>query len=429
MKFLSYAMLSLRLSLSKFLHCLLHVLCFTVLILGEVDKAFIDVISQSEEGQNSSFANMVGKFARIGAMKEVEGELKEMETCEPEDSDADQDDRELQNDETQSWIGVIHIPVLEYYNARGSKSCSVLERVKKAMFLGASAIIILTLNHRVFRKLDLAQMFSRPIIIVNRTCNVSKLKDALQTGKQKLKGKISYNSSLVELKLLSTLTLWATCGRPSGWEGVVCLGNPEKSTEEVNSQYASSSVFFASVMFCLLVFKTQLSQFLHNYWLSKKEEMLRQEAAEAIAKLKLRKYRRKATDSNSTTCTSKHAEQDKKDLEVCAVCLDEFRNNQLVRTLPCDHEFHCECVDRWLLAKRTCPLCKGNIIERLSCSNAGSYVSETLENERVQRHLRTWHSSTVGCLGPKSYVPSSNSGDLRKAGCGRNKICRRTTRI
>ena len=52
-----------------------------------------------------------------------------METCEPEDSDPDEDDHELQNDETQSWIGVIHIPVLEYYNARGSKSCSVLERV------------------------------------------------------------------------------------------------------------------------------------------------------------------------------------------------------------------------------------------------------------------------------------------------------------
>ena len=54
-----------------------------------------------------------------------------METCEPEDSDPEEDDHELQNDETQlqSWIGVIHIPVLEYYNARGSKSCSVLERV------------------------------------------------------------------------------------------------------------------------------------------------------------------------------------------------------------------------------------------------------------------------------------------------------------
>jgi len=171
-------------------------------------------------------------------------------------------------------------------------------------------------------------MFSRPVIIVNGTSNVSKLKDALQRRKQKLRGKISYNSSLVELKLLSTLTLWATCGRPSGWEGVVCLGNPEKSSEEVNSQYTSSSVFFASVMFCLLVFKTQLSQFLHNYWLSKKEEMLRQEAAEAIAKLKLRKYRRKARDLNYCS-TNKHAEQERKDSEVCAVCLDEFHNNQV----------------------------------------------------------------------------------------------------
>lgn len=35
-------------------------------------------------------------------------------------------------------------------------------------------------------------------------------------------------------QLLSTLTFWATCGRPSGWEGVVCLGNPEKGTEVIN---------------------------------------------------------------------------------------------------------------------------------------------------------------------------------------------------
>lgn len=75
-----YVMFSLQVSLSRFLHRFVHVLCFTVLILGEVDKAFIDVIIQTEEGQNSSFANMVGKFARIGAMKQVEGEMKEVKT-------------------------------------------------------------------------------------------------------------------------------------------------------------------------------------------------------------------------------------------------------------------------------------------------------------------------------------------------------------
>lgn len=51
-----------------------------MVILGEVDKAFVDVISQSEDGQqNSSFAaSIVGRYARVGAIKQVEGELKEV---------------------------------------------------------------------------------------------------------------------------------------------------------------------------------------------------------------------------------------------------------------------------------------------------------------------------------------------------------------
>ena len=67
--------------------------------------------------------------------------------------------------------------------------------------------------------------------------------------------------------------------------------------------------------------------------------------------------------------------------------------------------------------------------ERLSCVNPGGYVSETMENGRVQRQLRTLQTSTVGCFRPKKCVPSSNVCDLRKAGCRTNKICRRTTRI
>ncbi|CAH3110223.1 unnamed protein product [Pocillopora meandrina] len=421
-----FAMFSLRVSLSKFLNCFLHVLCFTVLVLGDVDNAFIDVMSQSEDGQNSSFVNVVGKFARIGAIKQVEGELNEIDACDPDDSEQDQDESQSpQTDETQSWIGVIHIPVLDYYNARGSKFCPVLERVKKAMLLGASAIIIITLNHRVFRKLDLAQMFSRPIIMVNGTNSVSKVLEAFKNGKHNLRAKISHNSSVVELKLLSTLTLWATCGRPSGWEGVVCLGNPEKSSEEVNSQFTSSAVFFTSVLFCLLVFKTQLSQFLHNYWISKKEEMLRQEAVEAIAKLKIRKFRRRVKDSSRYAI--KQVEQERRDSEVCAVCLDEFQNNQLVRTLPCGHEFHCECVDRWLLAKRTCPLCKGNILEWLCRLDTKYHITrnnmtETVENETVQR-LGTLRASPMKCSTQRHNIASSN------ANCDTNEFFRRGTRI
>ena len=73
-------MISLRVSLSRFFQGFLQTLCFTMVVLGEVDKAFINVISQNEDGhnQNCSFASLVGRFARIGAIKQVEGELKEV---------------------------------------------------------------------------------------------------------------------------------------------------------------------------------------------------------------------------------------------------------------------------------------------------------------------------------------------------------------
>ncbi|KAF9946217.1 E3 ubiquitin-protein ligase rnf13, partial [Mortierella alpina] len=45
--------------------------------------------------------------------------------------------------------------------------------------------------------------------------------------------------------------------------------------------------------------------------------------------------------------------------DTCAVCLDEFEEGEEIRSLPCRHEFHCECIDPWLTRKSsTCPLCK-----------------------------------------------------------------------
>ncbi|KAJ1273267.1 hypothetical protein BS78_06G266700 [Paspalum vaginatum] len=46
----------------------------------------------------------------------------------------------------------------------------------------------------------------------------------------------------------------------------------------------------------------------------------------------------------------------------CAVCLGAFNAAELLRVLPaCRHAFHAECVDTWLLAHSTCPVCRGRV--------------------------------------------------------------------
>lgn len=43
----------------------------------------------------------------------------------------------------------------------------------------------------------------------------------------------------------------------------------------------------------------------------------------------------------------------------CAVCLNRFEAEEVLRLLPkCKHAFHFECVDTWLDAHSTCPLCR-----------------------------------------------------------------------
>ncbi|KAI9106502.1 hypothetical protein K1719_022030 [Acacia pycnantha] len=43
----------------------------------------------------------------------------------------------------------------------------------------------------------------------------------------------------------------------------------------------------------------------------------------------------------------------------CAVCLTQFETVEVLRLLPkCKHAFHVECVDTWLDAHSTCPLCR-----------------------------------------------------------------------
>ncbi|CAG8011871.1 unnamed protein product [Penicillium olsonii] len=43
----------------------------------------------------------------------------------------------------------------------------------------------------------------------------------------------------------------------------------------------------------------------------------------------------------------------------CPICTDDFIKGQDLRVLPCNHQFHMECIDPWLMnVSGTCPLCR-----------------------------------------------------------------------
>jgi E3 ubiquitin-protein ligase RNF13 len=40
------------------------------------------------------------------------------------------------------------------------------------------------------------------------------------------------------------------------------------------------------------------------------------------------------------------------DPEVCAICLEDYIDDDQVRIMPCKHEFHIECIDPWLTKRK-----------------------------------------------------------------------------
>ncbi|KAG7410177.1 putative RING finger membrane protein [Fusarium oxysporum f. sp. raphani] len=45
----------------------------------------------------------------------------------------------------------------------------------------------------------------------------------------------------------------------------------------------------------------------------------------------------------------------------CSICMEEFLEDIRLRSLPCGHSFHPDCIDPWLLERSvTCPMCRVN---------------------------------------------------------------------
>ncbi|KAG0226532.1 hypothetical protein B0O80DRAFT_435999 [Mortierella sp. GBAus27b] len=65
---------------------------------------------------------------------------------------------------------------------------------------------------------------------------------------------------------------------------------------------------------------------------------------------------------------------------ICAICLGEYNLNETIRFLPCQHHFHLECVDQWLLTDKSCPLCKHDIDQPIKIDRPLNIRLQALNN-------------------------------------------------
>ncbi|KAA8522926.1 hypothetical protein F0562_009349 [Nyssa sinensis] len=55
------------------------------------------------------------------------------------------------------------------------------------------------------------------------------------------------------------------------------------------------------------------------------------------------------------------------DVAQCYICLAEYEEGDKIRVLPCRHEYHMSCVDKWLKEIHgVCPLCRGDVSEGIT---------------------------------------------------------------
>ncbi|XP_055824491.1 RING-H2 finger protein ATL43 [Solanum dulcamara] len=103
----------------------------------------------------------------------------------------------------------------------------------------------------------------------------------------------------------------------------------------------------------------------------------------------------------------------------CAVCLNKFESSEILRLLPkCKHAFHIECVDTWLDAHSTCPLCRYQVdpedILLISHENERKSTSSISSSSPVkEKEKQRIHSSSSGRHSSAGERATSSSSSLQ----------------
>ncbi len=113
----------------------------------------------------------------------------------------------------------------------------------------------------------------------------------------------------------------------------------------------------------------------------------------------------------------------------CAICIDNFGNGDIVRELPCKHEFHAGCVDEWLKTTPLCPMCKSSvreatapppsqnqIVEENGDGNGGTEENHSSETPTVDRDNTSPSEIELGQVGTTTATTTTTTPNTEGGG-------------
>ncbi|XP_069135132.1 E3 ubiquitin-protein ligase ZNRF3-like [Argopecten irradians] len=295
-----------------------------MLVMGIKEKAILEIVLHrgTENGEYAiETERLSGYYTSAGSTVSAEGnvlQLHPMSIC----------NENLNEKHLYGWVGVMKLEAVL------SRPCmSLYQQARKAIHRGATAVVFditevpsaaSELNSRVDDQLD------RPVIIIHGLEAVELMRIIEQTT-NKARARI----------------------RSQHQQPVV----PPKSTKEYFDMGIFVAVFFLFCIICIIV--------ILKLKLRHREQQLSMSALakRAISKLETRKFKGSSSGKSLRVQTPvSDIYSNSSGSEGCAICLDEYTEGQVLRVLPCSHEFHRLCVDPWLVTHRTCPLCLFNIV-------------------------------------------------------------------
>lgn len=72
-----------------------------------------------------------------------------------------------------------------------------------------------------------------------------------------------------------------------------------------------------------------------------------------VSRLKIRSF-----SSPGIPCTLETAACLDHETDFCVICQSDYNKEETIGSLDCGHEYHAECVKKWLVVKNRCPICK-----------------------------------------------------------------------